>query len=133
VSATATAKPTHLERAIAEGIQVEQINSRCWTASSSRGGQGYKLVVNLSSGQVFCDCPAGLHEIPCKHAALVAAKHAEQVAQTNAPIDATPVARMSYDSSESLPEPPFCCPQCGTVTQNCDRHQRLPLVARLLD
>ena len=69
VSAIETAPLKALERAIAQGITARRTSRRCWMVSASSGRGEYEVIADGAS--IRCRCTAGLHNRPCKHAALV--------------------------------------------------------------
>lgn len=111
-----------LNRAVKERIQVRQVGPRFWTATSSRGGEGYKLAVEPDTGQIRCTCQAGQREIGCKHAALVASRIAELVRNSQ---PAEQVAQAPRQKIE------FYCSTCGLAGCDAANH-RVPLLARLM-
>lgn len=69
-----------MRRAVADGIQVRQLNtSEIWTASSGRNPEkAYELTVR-DGRVVSCSCPAGVHGNPyCKHVAAWDLAHRAQ-------------------------------------------------------
>ncbi len=69
VSATVAPDAKALERAIAQGITARRTSPRCWMVSASSGRGAYEVIVDGAA--ITCRCTAGLHNRPCKHAALV--------------------------------------------------------------
>ena len=70
--ATAVAEPRAsraLERALAQGITAHRTSRRCWMVGASSGRGEYGVIVDGAA--IRCRCTAGLHNRPCKHAALV--------------------------------------------------------------
>lgn len=61
---------TALHRALCDGITATRLGRVTWRVTGSRGGT-YEVVYGGEGGLQICDCPAGRHERPCKHLALV--------------------------------------------------------------
>ena len=57
-----------LTRALNQGIKARRVSPRCWMVTSSDGQREYEV---CPDGAIRCQCPAGTHNRPCKHLALV--------------------------------------------------------------
>jgi hypothetical protein len=65
-------------RALDQGCQVERLSRHRWLVTSSTApveARAYTVAFAINNDgdrELRCTCPAGQHDVPCKHAALVA-------------------------------------------------------------